>query len=157
MARLYVKASLSNLPEPERNVEVTIPEISTMEQEVVEQDLDMEEIERRKQELEKKKQEEMARLETQVIQRKFPRPVVFNSIVLVNDLENTFNESQSKYNQLINEEFVNLLAYDSVKHPIPHGRPSDQYKPKEYFDLKLIEVLLKFIKNFINVCRKQGS
>uniref|UniRef100_A0A3B0MI25 Myb-like DNA binding protein (CDC5 homologue), putative n=1 Tax=Theileria annulata TaxID=5874 RepID=A0A3B0MI25_THEAN len=145
MARLYVKASLSNLPEPEGNVEVTIPDIETMEEEEVEQDLDMEEIERRKQELEKKKQEERELLETQVIQRKLPRPVVFNSIVFVNDLENTFNESQSKYNQLINEEFVNLLAYDSVKHPIPHGRPADQYKPKEYFDLKLIEESRKLI------------
>nr|PVC49607.1 CDC5-like [Theileria orientalis] len=148
MAKLYVKASLSNLPEPEEQVEITVPEIESLESDEVDQDqkeADMEDLEAQKVRLAKKKMEEDALQDSEVIKRRLPRPSVFNSIVFVNDLENTFNESQMAQKQLINEEFLNILAYDSVKHPIPHGRPADNYVPREHFDINLLEEARRLI------------
>ncbi|EKX74370.1 conserved hypothetical protein [Theileria equi strain WA] len=141
MAKLYVKASISNLPEPESTVEISIPEMTEVPENIEgEREVDMEDLENKRELEAAKEREEALQLESSVIKEGLPRPLVYNTIVFVNDLSGTYaDEDQVKAKELINNELVALIASDSVRHPMPGGKPCTEYTTLEPLTLALIK------------------
>ncbi|GBE60032.1 Myb family DNA-binding domain-containing protein [Babesia ovata] len=122
MAKLQVKASISNLPEPESQVEITLTGPSQAyvpqneehipdegEREVITAKIDDEERERNL---------------SSVIKRAVERPLVYSSIAFVNDMHSRKEDHEYKMtSDMIHNEFVHLVQWDSIQHPQPGGRP----------------------------------
>jgi len=139
MVRLQVKTSLSNLPMPTNEVEVTLPaDAETMTADDVQQDhieIDMEDFELQ-QEAEKRHEQQIAEMkETQVIQQKLPRPTFpevakFNIYhrhlpeIQIDKLPKseqqlaTATSSLAEAEVISNAETRKLVLRDAIRHPM---------------------------------------
>ncbi|GIX65390.1 Myb family DNA-binding domain-containing protein [Babesia caballi] len=122
MAKLHVKATMANLPKPESQVDITLAGLGGAK-DVVEEELVDDEGELERQRL-RRRDEERERNLSSAIKQGVERPLVYSSIVFVNDLEWADQAPDEKdASEIIHQEFVRLVQWDSVHHPQPGGRP----------------------------------
>ncbi|KAK1443252.1 cell division cycle 5-like protein [Babesia gibsoni] len=130
MAKFHVKASISNLPQPESQVEITIPDVpdvSLESQEPLEPDEG--ELERRN--AATGAHDQAVNL-SGVIRENADRPLVYSNIVFVNDVERQSQDKEyKKAAELIHQELVNLVQWDSIHHPQPGGKPCTTHSPEK--------------------------
>lgn len=121
-AKRALKAGFMNLPKPENNFELLVPDEEEAEPEdkvmTVEDAADRDAEMKRRQELEERKA--FAR-RSQAVQRGLPRPAnvdisrILDSLSLSNDGESALGNAQ----RLIDIELANLLHHDSIAYPLP--------------------------------------
>ncbi|GFE55607.1 Myb family DNA-binding domain-containing protein [Babesia ovis] len=137
MARLHVKASISNLPEPESQVEITLSGVDAP-QEMREESLDDDQGELERHRTKLKLEDHESNLSS-VVKKSVERPLNYNAIVFV--MEGTKPDPESQLAQeMMHQEFVRLVQWDSIEHPQPEGKPClEPVPPKDYIETKYIE------------------
>ncbi|CDR94816.1 cell division cycle 5-like protein, putative [Babesia bigemina] len=122
MAKLQVKASISNLPEPESQVEISLtgpPQAYIPQEEKRVPDQGERELIAARM-----RDEEEERNVTSAIKRAVERPLVYSTIVFVNDM--VTHKEDHEYmttSGMIQKEVIWLLQWDSLHYPQPGGRP----------------------------------
>jgi pre-mRNA-splicing factor CDC5/CEF1 len=119
--RSALRAGFENLPKPENNFELMMPEDE--EEDAAETPLSQEDAAERDAKVKRKQQEEARKAlarRTQPIQLNLPRPPVVNVEQLAGQLNrlDTSDEPQ-EVQALINAELAELLQHDSIVYPIP--------------------------------------
>ncbi|KAK7023789.1 cell division control protein Cdc5 [Favolaschia claudopus] len=119
-AKRALKAGFLNLPTPENNFELLVPEeededdptngIPLSEEDAAERDA---RLKRQREEVERKA---LAR-RSQVVQRGLPRPPNIDVGGLLQRL--SIDEEETEAQRLIDQELADLLLHDSIAHPIP--------------------------------------
>ncbi|KAK1936204.1 cell division cycle 5-like protein [Babesia divergens] len=130
MAKLHVRASISNLPMPQSQVEISIADIPDIQVEMQESlEPDRGEVERQK--IAYNAEQKSTNL-TSAIKQNVDRPLVYNNIVFVNDMERHNEDPELKAaSELIHQEFVKLVQWDSIHHPQPGGKPCTTNSPEK--------------------------
>lgn len=120
-AKRALKASFMNLPRPENNFELLVPEDE--EEEEVKQGPEIEEdAAERDARLKRQREEEERRAlarQSQPVQLGLPRPARVNVEQLMRDLDIGEDEEPTPARRLINAEMASLMYHDSVAHPLP--------------------------------------
>ncbi|EIN07595.1 hypothetical protein PUNSTDRAFT_70360 [Punctularia strigosozonata HHB-11173 SS5] len=141
-----LKAGFMNLPKPENNFELLVPEDEELddaaaggpqlsEEDAAERDA------RIKRRLEEERSKELAR-RSQAVRQELPRPPNVDISKLMEDL--TVDDTEAELApalQMVHAEMARLLEHDSIAHPVPGtsrpGGSTSQYSmpPDEYIDL----------------------
>ncbi|KAK2197621.1 bifunctional SANT-Myb domain/Myb domain/Homeobox-like domain superfamily/Pre-mRNA splicing factor component Cdc5p-Cef1 [Babesia duncani] len=121
MARLHVKASILNLPAPQRQVQVSIDDISEapMPHEA-NMEPDMDDVEHQR--VSKKARHNAIILQTSAsaFHRGLPRPLVYSKILYPDESP---AGGAKEVMELVNREFKCVVAWDTINHPQPGGEP----------------------------------
>eukprot|EP00371_Babesia_bovis_P000821 XP_001609468.1 cell division cycle 5-like protein [Babesia bovis T2Bo] len=139
MARLHVKASISNLPLPESQVEITLDPMDTTElPQELEVEPDQGEVETQR--IRHHQDTNEANLSS-VIRKNVERPLNYSHVVFAKDLEITQDPYTVMAKELIHQEYTRLIQWDSIEHPVPNGKPClEQVPPKDNIDPGYIKV-----------------
>ena len=120
-----LKAGFMNLPKPENNFELLVPDEEEAEGVDAEAVLSIEDAAERDAKLKRMKEEEerkaLAR-RSQAVQRGLPRPATVDVTSLLTKLnmeDESDDPTMSAAQRLVNLELVELLQHDSVAHPLP--------------------------------------
>ncbi|KAF9496059.1 hypothetical protein BDN71DRAFT_1446773 [Pleurotus eryngii] len=123
-AKRALKAGFLNLPKPENNFELLVPDDEGGDGDVDGQtpmsEEDAAERDARLQRIREENERKALARRSQAVQRNLPRPANVDMAQLMNDL--SIGEEDvlpADTMQLINEELVNILQHDSIAHPLP--------------------------------------
>lgn len=121
-AKRALKAGFLNLPQPENNFELLVPEDED-EEEATGVILSQEDAEERDARLKRQREEEerkaLAR-RSQAVQRGLPRPPVVNLEALMQNLSvDDEVDEHSSARRLVDAELAALLQHDAIAHPLP--------------------------------------
>ncbi|KAF4578679.1 Pre-mRNA-splicing factor cef1 [Pleurotus pulmonarius] len=123
-AKRALQAGFKNLPKPENNFELLVPDdedgdgdvdggAPMSEEDAAERDARLQRIR------EENERKALAR-RSQAVQRNLPRPANVDVAQLMNDLSiGEEDDLPANTMQLINEELVSILQHDSIAHPLP--------------------------------------
>lgn len=119
-----LKETLSSLPKPKNEFQITIPEIEEEDDnENNERELDAEEINRLKRKEREMAYEQKMKMRSLAVQKNLPRPFAVNEIVYEDIIENeNVSILRKDIEKMINEEFVHILAFDNLKYPFPNSK-----------------------------------
>lgn len=136
-AKRALKAGFMNLPRPENNFELLVPDddsgegpnVTLLEQDASERD----------EKLQRAQQEESLRVlnrRSQAVQLGLPRPANADITALMQNLNLEVNDPKLRHAQeLVNAEFVKLVHHDSIEYPLPGttraGASESSYDPPD--------------------------
>lgn len=123
-AKRALKAGFLNLPKPENNFELLVPDDEDGDGDVDGQtpmsEEDAAERDARLQRIREENERKALARRSQAVQRNLPRPANVDMAQLMNDLSiGEDDDLPADTMQLINEELVNILQHDSIAHPLP--------------------------------------
>ena len=132
-----LKAGFMNLPRPENNFELLVPDDGPGESPIV--DLSEQDASDRDEKFKRAQQEEELRALTrrsQAVQLGLPRPINVDTTVLMQNLSLAVLDPELAHAQeLVNTEFVKLVHHDSVIYPLPGttrpGASESSYDPPD--------------------------
>ncbi|KAG6375501.1 pre-mRNA splicing factor component-domain-containing protein [Boletus reticuloceps] len=119
-AKRALKTGFMNLPKPENNFELLVPEDE--EEEQTSDPMFEEDAAERDGRLERMREEEEQRIlarRSKPVQLGLPRPARVDVVQLLHDLNIGDNDELTDARKLINSELASLLLHDSVAHPLP--------------------------------------
>ncbi|KAF8444791.1 pre-mRNA splicing factor component-domain-containing protein [Boletus edulis BED1] len=119
-AKRALKTGFSNLPKPENNFELLVPEDE--EEEQTSGPMFEEDAAERDGRLKRMQEEEEQRIlarRSKPVQLGLPRPARVDVAQLLHDLNIGDNDELTDARKLINSELASLLLHDSVAHPLP--------------------------------------
>jgi pre-mRNA-splicing factor CDC5/CEF1 len=123
-AKRALQLGFANLPKPENNFELIVPEVDEDQQESAAAlaEEDAAERDARIKRLQEQEERKALARRSQVVQRSLPRPANVDAEELLKRLslmdDDTDTPSPSS-RRLINEEFVRLINHDAITHPLP--------------------------------------
>ena len=160
-----LKAGFKNLPEPENNFEIIVPED---DEEEAADDLevtteDAAERDERMRKLQEKAEREALARRSQAVKLNLPRPPNVDVDQLLKDLSTSEDGEVDEAQRLVNVELVRLMRHDSVAYPLPGtslpGGTVSSYEmpPDDAISAALSEIHLEFAGSlgFPNANREQ--
>jgi pre-mRNA-splicing factor CDC5/CEF1 len=141
-----LKAGFMNLPKPENNFELLVPEDEEPDESIIDgvqlsQEDAAERDARVKKRIEEQQRKELAR-RSQAIQRELPRPANVDITTLMEELRVDDADTElAPALQMVHAEMAKLLEHDSIVHPIPGtSRPGGslsgyELPPDDFVDL----------------------
>lgn len=120
-----LRSALANLPKPQNDYEIQLPELPSEEQEEKEEELteqDASDLLLKQQRLEEEREAIRLKLRSQVLQRGLPRPV---------NIGNSFREFESRNEdpylkqaeELLRREIISFITYEAAAHPLKGVKP----------------------------------
>jgi pre-mRNA-splicing factor CDC5/CEF1 len=142
-----IRAALANLPKPQNDYEIQLPELPSEEQEEREEELteqDASDLLLKQQRLEEERESVRLKLRSQVLQRGLPRPV---------NISSSFKEFESKNEdpylkqaeELLRKEIISFITYEAAAYPLKGVKPPSSASYNNSFALSDMEEAKRLI------------